>query len=274
MSRSVELGDRLGEGRTAEVYAVADDSTRAVKLYERGADDAVVDREATYSRVAVAAGVAAPEVFGTVDVDGRRGIVLERVDGPHLADRMRERPWAVVEAARTAAGVHRRMHDCDGGDLPSLGERLRRRVEAGAIGVRQREGTLTVLDALPAGDALCHGDFHPENVLLRDGEPVVIDWVDAAAGHPAADVARSSLLLRLAVADDDYGPFRAGYFRGLVETYRRTYLRSYLDGAGFDRELVERYELPVAAARLTEGVPSGEERRLRDRIGDLLDRYG
>ncbi|MFC6724936.1 hypothetical protein ACFQE1_11245, partial [Halobium palmae] len=60
-------------------------------------------------------------------------------------------------------------------------------------------------------------------------------------------------------------------FRGLVETYRRAYLHNFLADADFDRDLVERFELPVAAARLTEGVPGAEERRLRNRIGDLLD---
>lgn len=295
---TLELGERLGAGRTAEVYAVAGDPARVVKLFDRGTDPAAVDREVTYSRVAAAAGIPSPEVFGTVEVDDRYGIVVERVDGPHLADTMRERPWTVVGAARTAADAHRRMHACDGGDLPALHERLRERIEAGPVAVRHRESILTALDGLPTARALCHGDFHPENVLVADGREVVIDWPDAAAGHPAADVARSSLLLRLAVeetsgrggdengeddadgADDDGSEtasggtarLRAGYFRGMVETYRRVYLRTYLADAEFERDLVERFELPVAAARLAEGVPGPEERRLRDRIGDLLAR--
>jgi aminoglycoside phosphotransferase (APT) family kinase protein len=271
---SVELGERLGKGRTADVYAVADDPTRAVKLFGPETDAEAVDRELTFSRVAGDAAVPTPAVFGTVDVDGRRGIVLERIDGQHLADGMRERPWSVVEAALTAADLHARMHDCPGRDLPPLAERLRERVEDGPVAVHRRETVLDVLDHLPTRRALCHGDYHPENVLVSGERAVVIDWPDAAAGHPAADVARTSLLLRLAVAGDDAGPLHRRYFRGLVEAYRRSYLRTYLREADFDRVLVERFELPVAAARLTEGVPGPEKRRLSDRIGDLLDRHG
>lgn len=40
-------------------------------------------------------------------------------------------------------------------------------------------------------------DFHPDNVLLAARGPVIIDWPDATRGQPLADVARTSLLLRL-----------------------------------------------------------------------------
>ena len=33
----------------------------------------------------------------------------------------------------------------------------------------------TMLNALPDGDFLCHGDFHPDNVMMTSGDPVLID---------------------------------------------------------------------------------------------------
>jgi Ser/Thr protein kinase RdoA (MazF antagonist) len=56
----------------------------------------------------------------------------------------------------------------------SLPERIRRRI-------RER------LDELPDEERVCHGDFHPDNVLLGEGGPVIIDWGPASAGHPLAD---------------------------------------------------------------------------------------
>ena len=35
---------------------------------------------------------------------------------------------------------------------------------------------------------LVHGDFHPGNAALRDGEVVIIDWSDGAIGNPAIDL--------------------------------------------------------------------------------------
>src|SRR3546814_7594415 len=56
---------------------------------------------------------------------------------------------------------------------------------------------LPILDALPDGDRLCHGDYHPGNVIETAGGPVVIDWPAVTRGHPDADYARTLLLLRL-----------------------------------------------------------------------------
>src|SRR5215471_10254672 len=72
----------------------------------------------------------------------------------------------------------------------------------------QKRVSLTRLANMPEGDRLCHGDFHPINVLGEISRPVVIDWPDACSGDPAADVCRSYLLLRLHAADIAEPPHR------------------------------------------------------------------
>ncbi|WP_051663418.1 phosphotransferase family protein [Alicyclobacillus macrosporangiidus] len=56
-----------------------------------------------------------------------------------------------------------------------------------------------VIDGLMSrSEVLVHGDFSPKNVLLRQGQPCVLDWEVAHAGHPAFDVGflLSHLLLK------------------------------------------------------------------------------
>jgi len=65
---------------------------------------------------------------------------------------------------------------------------------------------------MPEGDRLCHGDFHPINVLGEALQPLVIDWPDASRGDPAADVCRSYLLLKLH-APDIAEPYLDAYSR-------------------------------------------------------------
>jgi Phosphotransferase enzyme family len=52
------------------------------------------------------------------------------------------------------------------------------------------------LKNMPDDDRLCHGDFHPLNVLGEASQPFVIDWPDACRGDPTGDVCRSYLLLK------------------------------------------------------------------------------
>jgi aminoglycoside phosphotransferase (APT) family kinase protein len=54
---------------------------------------------------------------------------------------------------------------------------------------------------LPEGDRLCHGDFHPLNVLGTPSAAIVVDWLDARAGIPDADLCRSWLLMHLAAPE-------------------------------------------------------------------------
>lgn len=67
--------------------------------------------------------------------------------------------------------------------------------------LHHRLHTLAWPDAGP-GECLLHLDLHPENVLLRDGRPVVIDWTNARPGAPGLDVAMTALILAQVVVTD------------------------------------------------------------------------
>lgn len=55
------------------------------------------------------------------------------------------------------------------------------------------------MDHLPVKRQLCHGDTNPGNVILRDGIPVMVDWMHASLGNPAADVAEVCVMIEYAV---------------------------------------------------------------------------
>ena len=95
------------------------------------------------------------------------------------------------------------------------------------------------------GDRLCHGDFHPINVLGQTSQPMVIDWPDACCGDPAADVCRSYLLLKLHAED-------------IAEPY----LDTYCGTSNMPRTKILDWLPYVAAARLAEDVPDDFERLL------------
>lgn len=87
------------------------------------------------------------------------------------------------------------------------------------------------------GDRLCHGDFHPVNVLGETVQPVIIDWPDARQADPTADACRSYLLMKLH-AENLAGP----------------YLDAYCGVSGLPRQAILGWLPYVAAARLAEDV--------------------
>ena len=244
-------GVLIGRGRTAEVYAWGND--RALKLYYEGwpADEA--EREARQARVVYESGAAAPAVEGVVTVDGRHGVVYERVDGPSLLNKTTAQPWTLIHSAHVLAELHAQMHTRRVSGLPSQRTRLEEKIQAAhPLSATMKQAALEALTRLPDHDVLCHGDFHPDNIIMSQRGPIIIDWSDATRGNPLVDAARTSLLLRL-------GAIPPGTPGGwLIETgralFHHLYVRRYLQLWPAPRQQLIALQLPMAAARLGEGI--------------------
>lgn len=56
----------------------------------------------------------------------------------------------------------------------------------------------TRLEGMPKHNKLCHGDFNPSNIIVKDdGTLYILDWSHATQGNASADVARTYLLFWL-----------------------------------------------------------------------------
>ena len=231
----------LGAGKLAEVLSRG---PHALKLYRIGGKQQVF-HEAGILAVLETLDVPAPRVETAGRFDGCWGLLMSRVSGRTFGD-------AVTEAPGEVPRICRRWSGCTAGSIvsgPGLGSlkrRLRARVAAASDLGKAAAGACW--SGLPAAGwgRLCHGDFHPYNVLGEPGEAVVVDWLDATGGAPAADLCRSYLLI-------------SHHAKDLAQAYVDAYLAA-------DGELTEEAVfawLPVlAAARLAENVPEETERLL------------
>ena len=226
-----------------------------------------VEWEAHAMRAALAAGVRVPAVHGTTTVNGRPGLIMERIDGPDLLTLLGRRPWTVLSVAKISGQLHARLHIVPAPDsLPALKAGLATRIEASDL-VPQRlvEFALSALHGLPDGDRLCHGDFHPGNIMMSDGEAILIDWTNVTRGDPNADFVRTNLMLRIG----EPPPGSTALLRALAQFGARfgrsillsAYLRAYRRARMPDAALVEQWQVPVAANRLAENV-EGERTKL------------
>lgn len=141
-------------------------------------------------------------------------------------------------------------------EIPSQRRRLEHKIRhADPLPAARKEAVLSSLARLPDGASICHGDFHPGNILLTPSRAVVIDWIDASLGNPLADVARTSVIA-LGAAGSSRVPKRA--MKVFVRLFHAIYLRHYFClRPGGEGEY--RLWLPVvAAARLSENIPELE----------------
>jgi aminoglycoside phosphotransferase (APT) family kinase protein len=142
-------------------------------------------------------------------------LVMERAAGRPLLE---VRPWGVSAAL---ADAHARLHALDaevllralddegraaGGGfdrrtvaLENHLAALERRVQRGSL-VGLSPGMRWLLDRRPAGGrrVICHGDFHPQNLLAANGRvTAVLDWPNALVAERECDVAVTLVILRL-----------------------------------------------------------------------------
>jgi thiamine kinase len=269
----VGLGTRLGAGREAEVFAWGDDAV--IKLYRPGFGGYRLEAAAL---AALEGHHIAPGLVDVVDRDGRPGVVLERVPGTDMLDLLRRRPWQVSALARTLARTHLAIHQVVApADLPDVRQILAARIRSVDLTPELRGFVLRELDRLPAGDRLCHGDYHPGNVMIGAGPAgpasthgtgtvSVIDWPNAARGVPEADHARAILLLRWADPDPGTPPLARALIAAGRSVLGRGYARAYAAGARRPPQDVESWLVVQTAARLSEGI-NAERGRLVELLG-------
>lgn len=255
---------RIGEGASAEVWAL--DQDRVVKLFHPDVNDVPVALEYEASRWADTQGLPVARPLGQMAAQDRKGILFQRVDGPAMLTLIRRSPGRMWPLISRLAQLHAQMHGATGGDmLPKQVDVLRHRIMRSQAGEPARQAALNLLDRMPPSQQLVHGDFHPGNILLPDDGPVIIDWAQAANGHPAADVARTELLLRFGAGNGRSSSRLAGAIAA------RWYRHCYAGHSGLSHIAVDAWRLPVAVA-WDRGQLGAAEKPLRDWIARLLDR--
>lgn len=195
MSCSKELGKImeskvLGKGNTAEVIEYGKESV--CKLFLEGYPKEYAALELHNAKIMKQEGIPVPEVYGIVENNSRVGIIYERIYGQSLME--------VLFQERNAAFVfdlliilQQELFKHHSKELISykdfLIESMREK------GVRNDFLKKKIL-LLPEGDFICHGDFHPGNIILKpDQTAVVIDFMNVCCGRWEYDVARTYVIL-------------------------------------------------------------------------------
>lgn len=262
-------GDLLGRGKTAEVYKW--EKNKVLKLYFNNYYEGWIRREAQISQKVHEAGVPSPAVFDIVKVEGRYGIVFERIYGKTMMSTFETEPWTFFDYLPQLIRFHHKIHKYSTSGLPSQKEKFEISISRSSemLGDKVKK-ILDYVDRLPDGNSICHGDLYLSNIIISDNKLVAIDWSSGYTGNPLGDVVRTALItLSPAVPPGTPSIMSAMFAYPKWLTYWR-YLTEYMTIANVKYEDLDAWILPVAAAKLKDNIP-GEEKWLMKIINEKLD---
>jgi len=242
----LEKGRVLSDsGRTAQVLVW--DNNQVLKLFREGFTISRIQKEEKISRTIFEAGLPVPAVHGIVEVKGRYGIVFDRVDGPLMMEELFTKPGEFTYLMKLFAEIHAKMHTITIPGLSSQRQKLVSQIQsAPRLSDKEREAALSALTRLPEDNKLCHGDYHPGNILMSSRGPVVIDCADASQGNPHADVARTLLLVQTAEPDWIEDIEQRKTVRSLIQSFPLDiYFKRYREFQSLSQEQLDAWRLPL-----------------------------
>jgi aminoglycoside phosphotransferase (APT) family kinase protein len=244
--------DQIGSGRSAAVFRT--DRNTALKLYDDRVPETQIHREADMAAKVASVSLLAPAFYGLVKHQERLGVEMELIEGVSGSDALKHRFWQGRTLIRQLADVHRQIHRQEIQGLMGPSSRFLQPIQS-MPGLDNRvKDDLTGLIARSHSLRLCHGDFHPENILITpNGMIRVIDWMDAYQGDPLSDVARTHYLLRFGISPHE-SPLMNRLLNGIRPWMSSSYVKAYFMGPPPDPVLWQGWQLVIGLQRMEEGI--------------------
>jgi len=260
----------IGSGMTAEVFEW--DNDKILKLYYDWIKTDFIKSEAEICKAIYQAGIPSPAIYEILDKEGRIGITFQKIIGSSMLKLIEEKPWYIFKFARQMAKLQVKIHSHSIDKLSPQKEIFINKItkSSSILGDRQKK-ILDYLERLPRDNNVCHGDFHPDNILVTQEDMIAIDWTNAYAGNQLSDVARTCIMITTPFMPSGISRIIVLFSKLLKKLLYLTYLKEYIKLSKVKLKDIDAWMLPVAAARLSENIP-GEEKWLLNIIDRRLKR--
>ena len=187
---SVEGCEFIAKGANGAVYRYDDETI--VKTYF--AKDALpeIKQERENARRAFVLGINTAIPYGIVRVGDGYGTVTELLNAVSVSKLIRNSPDDLSEAAGYYVDMLKSIHaiEAEDGALPDMKETALAWADfvAPHLSAEKAEKLHALIEAVPKKNTLMHGDYHTNNIMVQNGEPLLIDMDTLCMGHPVFEL--------------------------------------------------------------------------------------
>ena len=187
---SVEGCEFIAKGANGAVYRY--DAETILKTYF--AKDALpeIKQERENARRAFVLGINTAIPYGIVRVGDGYGTVTELLNAISVTKLIRNNPDDMSEAVKYYVDMLKSIHavEVEDGEVPDMKEIALdwARFVTDYIPEEQGRKLISLIEAVPKQNTLMHGDYHTNNIMVQNGEPLLIDMDTLCMGHPVFEL--------------------------------------------------------------------------------------
>ncbi|MBQ7671117.1 MAG: anti-sigma factor antagonist [Clostridia bacterium] len=188
---SVEGCEVIGQGANGMVYRI--DPETIIKVYRDPDSLPDIKRERELARRAFVLGIPTAIPYDVVKVGDGYGSVFELLNAKSFAKLITEGLDTVDHVVKMYIDLLKKIHSTEvkPDDMPSMKDVALRWADASAKHLPEAYGAKlrSLVDSVPDDLHMMHGDYHVKNVMLQDGEALLIDMDTICHGHPVFELA-------------------------------------------------------------------------------------
>ncbi len=230
------------------------DGDKCIKVFDTDYSKADVLNEALNQARIEETGLNIPKILEVTMIEGKWAIVSEFVEGKTLSQLMNENKDKKDEYLELLVDLQLGVHSKVSPLLNKLKDKMNRKISESSLDATTRYELHTRLEGMPKHKKVCHGDFNPSNIIIKeDGTAYILDWSHATQGNASADAARTYLLFSL--SGDEQGA--------------KKYLDLFCKKSNTAKQYVQKWMPIVAASQSVKG--NEHERELLLSWVDVVD---
>lgn len=191
----MKLDNIIAQTKHKKIYR---DGNKCVKVFDSDFSKADVLNEALNIARIEEIGLNTPKFIEVTKIDNQWAIAYEFVEGVTLAELMKKNPEKIDEYLELMVDTQLLIQSKNCPLLNKLKDKMNRKISMSDLDATTRYELHTRLEGMPKHNKVCHGDFNPSNIIIKeDGSAFVVDWAHATQGNASADAARTYLIFCL-----------------------------------------------------------------------------